>query len=209
MQRTSDEILYNLEKIKMRLEQQQQQQQQPVDNGDDLVGRALEKFPAVSELELTTTGGSSKHEVSLDDMLPSVPTHAPTKAGPPQRHMKMPEPTPTAPNTTMNSTPQPKPPPPPMHMPVPQPSQQHKLPPTSSSSSPSSSSSGLALPGRTNHNFPQIMAVEPRDLAKWIKVQKNPPSVLLLDVRPLSMFQEGCIRHPYICQIEPMVLRRG
>lgn len=206
MQRTSDEILYNLEKIKKRLEQQQQQQQQPGNKDDDLVEKALEKFPAVSELELTTTGGSSKHEVSLDDMLPSVPTHAP-KAG--QQHIKMPEPTPTAPTTTMNSTPQPKPPPPPMHMPVPQPSHQTKLPTVPSSSSSSSSSPGLKLPGRTNNNFPQIMAVDPRELATWIRVQKNPPSVLLLDVRPLSMYQQGCIRHPYICQIEPMVLRRG
>ncbi|KAI8079963.1 uncharacterized protein BX664DRAFT_303113 [Halteromyces radiatus] len=69
-------------------------------------------------------------------------------------------------------------------------------------------SNPIQLPPRTNNVFPQMPQVEPRELAKWITRKDNPASILLLDVRPRDMFRHACIKHRWMVQIEPLVLRK-
>ncbi|CAO3647772.1 unnamed protein product [Cunninghamella echinulata] len=64
------------------------------------------------------------------------------------------------------------------------------------------------LPSLTNNEFPTTLEVEPRELVKWITQKENPRSVLLLDVRPRDMFLQACIKHRWMVQIEPLVLRK-
>lgn len=66
----------------------------------------------------------------------------------------------------------------------------------------------VQLPSWTNNIFPQVSVIEPIELAKWITIKNNPPSVLLIDVRPKDTFRAGCIKHQWIIQIEPSVLQK-
>ncbi|RUP49462.1 hypothetical protein BC936DRAFT_142474 [Jimgerdemannia flammicorona] len=72
-------------------------------------------------------------------------------------------------------------------------------------------SSGQAMPkvtllSLTNNEFPMTPVITPLQLAKYLTQQQNPPSVLLMDVRPKEEFERGCIRHKYIIQVEPLTL---
>ncbi|ORX45129.1 cysteine proteinase [Hesseltinella vesiculosa] len=68
---------------------------------------------------------------------------------------------------------------------------------------------GIQLPPLSNYVFPEQLGVEPHELASWLIRKDNPPSVLLLDARPRDMFSQACIKHKWIVQIEPLVLREG
>ncbi|KAI9490566.1 hypothetical protein BDB00DRAFT_875163 [Zychaea mexicana] len=233
MSKRAPDILNSLESIKEELEKQQPIMFSNNTGGSD----AMERFPPVSALD-SAWPESNKEEVSPLDDLPSVPTHAP-QAGrrmampepspsPPAVPDHLTRRKPSAPTTMMSSLPSttttasssapntPPPPLPPIHG-------SNMLASSTSSStagmngSPGSSSSNfessaikqLQLPPRSTFAFPPTNTVEPAVLAKWIQRIENRPSILLLDVRPQSMYKEGCIRHPWICQIEPLSLRRG
>ena len=188
----------------------------------------MERFPPVATLE-SGWPESNKEEVSLDD-LPSVPTHAPQAALRMPMPMPMPTPSPptppdhqiqprkaSAPSTVTATTTMPILP----HSSIPLApinGNNSNLPMSSASSTTSSNHSNsefessaikqLKIPPRSSFIFPHTLAVEPMTLAKWLQKRENLPSILLLDVRPLSMYKEGCIKHTWICQIEPLSLRQ-
>lgn len=62
----------------------------------------------------------------------------------------------------------------------------------------------IQLPSWTNNIFPNIPLVEPTELVKWITTKDNPPSILLIDIRPREVFKRGCVKHLWIIQIELM-----
>ncbi|CEP08439.1 hypothetical protein, partial, partial [Parasitella parasitica] len=70
-----------------------------------------------------------------------------------------------------------------------------------------SESSVIQLPSWTNNQFPNTSTIEPIELAKLITTKTNPPSILLIDVRPREAFKNGCVKHQWIIQIEPAVLQ--
>lgn len=65
----------------------------------------------------------------------------------------------------------------------------------------------IQLPSWTNNQFPNMPTIEPIELAKLITSKSNPPSILLIDVRTREAFKNGCIKHQWIIQIEPVVLQ--
>lgn len=161
-------------------------------------------------------------DLSLDD-LPAVPTAAPRSLSSTHPKMNMPEPHPVQPppshpnnnnsnpNNQSNPNPTSLPPPPPRRSPpaIPQPPPASSpSPPVQNKQRPPSPENPLKLPPLTNFQFPPSLTVSPKDLVKWVTMRDNPPSILLLDVRPRDMYQRGCIKHKWICQIEPLVLRK-
>lgn len=116
----------------------------------------------------------------LDD-LPSVPTHAPLKT---QKNRSSPLPAPPPMHIKM---------PEPMPMPIPVPIEKD----------------GIQLPSPTGFSFPPSLVVEASQLAAWIsKRNETGPSILILDVRPRDVAERGCIKHRWIAQIEPLVLKQ-
>ncbi|KAF7726254.1 ubiquitin-specific protease doa4 [Apophysomyces ossiformis] len=176
--RTNDEILTILEDVGRKLEMRFRK---PVE--DDDLRRVMEKYPALPPVSNASSPSESPSSVSgktLSDLsLDDLPS-VPTHQLP-FKKMNMPEPHPVV------TTPTPE------------------LPaPRSAELSPAHQD----FPSLTNNVFPSTMVVQPLELAKWITTKKNPPSVLLLDVRPREMFNHGCIKHKWVVQIEPLVLRR-
>ncbi|RUS15657.1 hypothetical protein BC937DRAFT_92173 [Endogone sp. FLAS-F59071] len=95
--------------------------------------------------------------------------------------------------------------------PVPSPSQSKNAgsPTPSNSSYWSTSKLNISLPTQTSNTFPRNLDITPEQLVKYLTQKQNPPSILLMDVRPREEFENGCIRHKYIIQIEPLTLRQG
>lgn len=80
----------------------------------------------------------------------------------------------------------------PMHMPMPAPTPNDTI----------------QLPSPTGFIFPPSPVVGAFQLAKWISTRnETPPSILILDVRPRDVSEGGCIKHKWIAQIEPLVLK--
>ncbi|KAL9545985.1 hypothetical protein MBANPS3_006878 [Mucor bainieri] len=66
----------------------------------------------------------------------------------------------------------------------------------------------VQLPSWTQHRFSETPVMEPLELAKLITTKTSPPpSVLLIDVRTREAFKNGCIKHQWIIQVEPVVLQ--
>ncbi|KAK4521597.1 uncharacterized protein ATC70_004126 [Mucor velutinosus] len=65
----------------------------------------------------------------------------------------------------------------------------------------------IQLPSWTNNQFSDMPVIEPIELAKLITTKTSPPSVLLIDVRTREAFKNGCIKHQWIIQVEPIVLQ--
>ncbi|GAN06886.1 cysteine proteinase [Mucor ambiguus] len=65
----------------------------------------------------------------------------------------------------------------------------------------------IQLPSWTNNQFSEVPVIEPIELAKLITTKASPPSVLLIDVRTREAFKNGCIKHQWIIQVEPIVLQ--
>ncbi|KAI8377049.1 hypothetical protein EDC96DRAFT_571317 [Choanephora cucurbitarum] len=63
------------------------------------------------------------------------------------------------------------------------------------------------LPVWTNNTFPDRLTVDPLELAQWITTKTNPPSILIVDIRSRDAFKNGCIKYPWIMQMEPFVLQ--
>lgn len=66
----------------------------------------------------------------------------------------------------------------------------------------------ILLPNWTNNAFPNRLVTEPRELVKWLTASDNPPSILLIDIRPREIYKSGCIMHRWIMQIDPIVLQK-
>lgn len=173
-------IVVSLESITLEL-----QQQDVANHRDDVLEEAMTKYPSLDEFD------SRENQTQSDDLLndlPSVPTHAPLK-------------------TKRPSVPQPDIQP--MYMKMPEPHPSPPIVPPTTQNSVSSTDSTLVLPSPTNFNFPQILIVDPLQLASWITTRsENPPSILILDVRPRYISEQGCIKHRWIAQIEPLVLKQ-
>lgn len=60
----------------------------------------------------------------------------------------------------------------------------------------------------TSNALGNTQTIDPIELAKWITIKYNPPSILLIDIRPRDVFIRGCIKHQWIIQIDPTVLRK-
>lgn len=161
--------------------------------GEHELERMLERYPPIS---------SSPDLDALND-LPPVPGHVPSMA----RDGKMMKTDDSTIKELSEST-------------SPQASQPNALPDSNASKAsitqPPSSNISLSshhspvihLPPRSDNVFPQTAQVAPRELAKWITRKDNPASILLLDVRPRDMFRQACIKHKWMVQIEPLVLRK-
>lgn len=160
----------------------------------------MDKYPSVETLESSTPYSPNMNQTQSNDSsflldgLPSVPTHSPNKssASAPSRQapptfMKMPEPEPHI-NQLPNIPPLPK-----------------------VQNNQNSNNNSIQLPTPSNYQFPKILSVDPTQLAGWI-VKKNgveqAPNVLILDVRPRDVFNQGFIKHKWIAQIEPLVLKQ-
>lgn len=174
-------IVVTLENITLEL-----QQQDVANHRDDVLEEAMSKYPSLDDLD--SRENQTQGNYLLDD-LPSVPTHAPLK-------------------TKRPSAPQPDVQPVYMKMPEPHPSP--SLVPPSAPNPITSNGNALVLPSPTNFVFPSILVIDPPQLATWIKIrgQENPPSILILDVRPRYVSELGCIKHRWIAQIEPLVLKQ-
>lgn len=72
------------------------------------------------------------------------------------------------------------------------------------------SASALRIPPFTNFNFPNDVVVHPLQLADWIvkKRDRQQPNILLIDVRPRELYDQGCIKHSWTTQIEPLILKQ-
>lgn len=66
----------------------------------------------------------------------------------------------------------------------------------------------IQLPTWTNNVFPNRPVVEHSELVNWLTATDNPPSVLLIDIRPKELFKSGCIMHKWILQVDPIVLQK-
>lgn len=148
----------------------------------------------------TTIPPSSQFRHNTPPPIPSSSTNLQWVAGAPK-----PPPASTKPNSWR--------PPPPHHVPspVPSPSQSKNAgsPALSNISYSSTPKITIPLPTLTSNNFPQTLVINPKQLAKYLMQKENPPSILLMDVRPREEFENGCIRHKYVIQIEPLTLRSG
>jgi ubiquitin carboxyl-terminal hydrolase 8 len=143
----------------------------------------MEKYPPVENTD----------DSPLND-LPSVPTHLPGTPSAMSAHV--PNIPPAMPISNQNT-----PPPQIMKMPEPQPQPQPQPQPLNNV---------IELPTPTHFRLSIPMStVEPRQLASWIvKNGTGPqPSVLLLDVRPRDIHSQGFIRHRWVAQIEPLVIK--
>lgn len=186
MARMSDDIIPTLEKITAKL------QQEDIDNGkDELLMKAMNNYPPVEALDQAPSSPESNQTQSSLDNLPSVPTHAPGKSKPsPIKNTAQPPP----PNTFMKM-------PEPEHI-----SAAPPLPPTTNAVD-----NFIQLPPPTDFVFPSTLVVEPQELASWISTRGTGgkhPSVLLLDIRPSNVYEQGFIKHKWVAQIEPLVLKR-
>ncbi|KAI9011013.1 hypothetical protein CLU79DRAFT_709908 [Phycomyces nitens] len=160
----------------------------------------MKRYPDIpslaNDLDTSTTHTSSSGSsltsspLSMLDSLPPVPTHKPSSIPP----------SPIPPSLPVDIPPR-------VSMPVPQP--YRHPPPRQPSPTPPSLEPAIQLPSRTNYAFPFSMTVDPKELAHWITKRDNPPSVLLLDVRPRNVFQRACIKHKWIVQVEPLVLQKN
>ncbi|KAI7900888.1 uncharacterized protein BX663DRAFT_532037 [Cokeromyces recurvatus] len=144
---------------------------------DQELKETLEKYPPVDNISESTTSTDTE---SLLNVLPSVPTHIPT-----MNEQKL---SPNNNNCPFMSSPV-------MQMPEPKP----VFP------------LGIQLPTPLKtFSLPPTFIVEPRQLASWI-VKRNDgqeqPSVLILDIRPRQIFNQGFIKHKWVAQIEPLTLR--
>lgn len=174
------DIVVLLEDIVIKL-----QQQDVANHRDDVLEEAMNKYPPLDELD--SLENQTQSDYLLDD-LPSVPTHSPLKMERPS--IPMPDIQPVY-----------------IKMPEPHPSPSAPPPPTFDSTI--YNNKEIILPSPTNFIFPPILTVDPLQLASWIKTKReDPPSILILDVRPRYIYEQGCIRHRWIAQIEPLVLNQ-
>lgn len=182
----SDDILPTLEKITAIL------QQEDVDNGkDELLIQAMNNYPPVDTLDQLPSSPESNQTQSRLDDLPSVPTHAPGKS----KSSSL--------NTTVQSTP------PNIYMKMPEPEHVSAAPPLPPITN--AVDNFIQLPPPTDFVFPSSLIVEPQELASWITTRGTGgkhPSVLLLDIRPSNVYEQGFIKHKWVVQIEPLVLKR-
>ncbi|KAI8369314.1 uncharacterized protein BYT42DRAFT_104176 [Radiomyces spectabilis] len=201
-----DGVMTRVENIRSQLERRFAEYTK-VEASDDL-NHVLQKYPSVEALH--SSGSSINDRVASDtsplslDSLPPVPQHVPST-----RKMSMPTPQPSPPVTSPGPSPTaPSAPPipakPKMLAPAPAPSQlsPHAQPNGYFSPPP------LQIPPRSNNEFSPSMVMEPKELGDWLLKKNNPASILLLDVRPREVYNRGCIKHRWIAQVEPLVLRK-
>ncbi|CAO3672678.1 unnamed protein product [Umbelopsis ramanniana] len=160
----------------------------------------------VSQRSVSSSTNSLSSSVSYIDELPAVPTHAPiirkSPLQPPQ-HPPPPVPATKPAWTSPHVQPPPSPRAPSVDRPltvggtvVPQLQSNH------------SASSSIPLPSLTKNTFPLSPIIRPDELAKLLGKRDDPPSILLLDIRPRDVYKRGCICHKWVVQLEPMVLKR-
>ncbi|CAO3640862.1 unnamed protein product [Cunninghamella blakesleeana] len=197
IKRTDTDVLEKLEDIRKTL-QNDYDQQVPKHIDDNVIDiqKEMNKYPAISSLSI------------LDD-LPPVPSHLPstfdnkkTSIGNPVLQQSNSE---INTQDSMISSPS--------HKYINTNSYDKNILSKSSASTPprssvSANTTSLQLPHLTNNIYPQTLEVEPWELVQWITQKDNPRSVLLLDVRPRDMFLQACIKHKWMVQIEPLVLRK-
>ncbi|RUP50001.1 hypothetical protein BC936DRAFT_140747 [Jimgerdemannia flammicorona] len=227
--RTVEKILLKVEEIAGIIEGQFKSSQ----NGGGASGRSsFDSNPRSASSsnrppsQPTTQPTTQSHEryLSALDSLPSPPSSLPSpnraKISPPNQKSKSQPPIPstsTKPQNWVVGAPQPPPastkpaswqPPGSTVIPslIPVPGSNHLnaagTPPSSGQAIPT-----FPLPSLTNNDFPMTLTIMPEQLAKYLTQQQNPPSVLLMDVRPKEEFERGCVRHKYIIQVEPLTLR--
>jgi len=56
-------------------------------------------------------------------------------------------------------------------------------------------------------DFPITNTIKPSELVYWLKVEKNPPRILVLDVRNRDQFKNGHIKTQNIVCLEPIILQ--
>lgn len=146
---------------------------------DDPLEEAMAKYPTLPDIPENQTQSDF-----LLNNLPSVPTHAPLKTSKDRRSSPLP------------------PAPPPMHIKMPEPMPMPVPAPIEKDV--------LQLPSPTGFIFPPASpVVEASQLAAWIsKRNETRPSILILDIRPRDVYERGCIKHSWIAQIEPLVLKQ-
>jgi ubiquitin carboxyl-terminal hydrolase 8 len=177
-------------------------QQRDVENQrDDILQDAMNKYPPVDVLDSVSSPiMNNETQINNDssfllDGLPSVPTHAPDKSSP------------SAPVTRKTRQSPPKF----MKMPEPESNPLSNIPPLPKINNNNDNNGLFQLPKPSNFPFPSTLVVDPKTLATWI-VKKNgveqTPNVLILDVRPRYVFDQGFIKHKWIAQIEPLVLKQ-
>lgn len=158
-----------------------------VEEHDPLIQDAMDKYPPVDVLNCLPSSPYNNSSSLLDD-LPSVPKHMPQKA------------------QSSPQTPPPPPPPPQGFMKMPEPLSNR--PPLGRKLQ--QKPQGIQLPTPSDFPLPHTTVVDPSQLASWIVKRQNvsQPSVLILDVRPRQVFDQGFIKHRWIAQIEPLVLKQ-
>lgn len=181
-------MLERLEEIQKKLQEEETRALQNDREAD--VDQVMDKFPPVEDVGASP----SMDSLSFLDSLPSVPKHMPSNTTTP---------------TAKSISPQMPPPPPPasdppptyMKMPEPRPSAPPPIP---------AHNSIVQIPPPTNFNFPNSVIVDPLQLATWLvkKKDRQQPNILLVDVRPREVYDQGCIKHSWTVQIEPLILKQ-
>jgi ubiquitin carboxyl-terminal hydrolase 8 len=157
-----------------------------------------------SQRSVSSVNRSRNNSLSYLDNLPPVPTHAPIIHKSPLQAPKHPPPPVPASKPTWT--------PPRVQPSVPAIPDERSLtvgntvvPPLQPQAA---ASFPIPLPSLTKNTFPQTPTINPDELAKLLSKRDDPPSILLLDIRPRDMYKRGCICHKWVVQLEPMVLKR-
>ncbi|KAL9557999.1 hypothetical protein MBANPS3_001099 [Mucor bainieri] len=197
--RTSDDILMLLEELSAKL-----QYSDPDPSADDyFVQDVMNKYPPLNDVPMPMPSPTHIDSNSFLDNLPSVPKHMPSNTGTAKSTQRDNS---VSSNQSSSSSPLSaasnfmK-----MPEPQPQPQQQPTVPPKPSAAN------ILQLPTPSpDLSISPTPIVDARQLASWIVKRSDgkQPSVLILDVRPRQVFDQGFIKHKWIAQIEPLVLKQ-
>ncbi|KAI8644102.1 hypothetical protein BD408DRAFT_450842 [Parasitella parasitica] len=197
--RTNDDILMRLEEISIKLQHSNHERPE-----DGFVQKAMTRYPPIDDMPMPSP--THIDTSSVLDSLPSVPKHIPRNNGAQAKSTRRNDSSSSSSSSSSISSPSANfmKMPEPEHQPQPQ--LQHPQ-----SSPPPVKANRLQLPTPSSEfSIPPTAIVDPRQLASWI-VKKNDvkqPSVLILDVRPRHTFDQGSIKHRWIAQIEPLVLKQ-
>ncbi|KAF1801412.1 hypothetical protein V8B55DRAFT_1565843 [Mucor lusitanicus] len=194
--RTSDDILMLLEELSAKL-----QYSDPDQSADDyFVQDVMNKYPPVNDVPMPMPSPTHIDSSSFLDNLPSVPKHMPSSNGTTKSSQRDNSVSSNSSSLSAASN----------FMKMPEPEPQPQQQPTAAAAA-AAAANVLQLPTPSSDlSIPPTPIVDALQLASWIvkKSDGKQPSVLILDVRPRQVFDQGFIKHKWIAQIEPLVLKQ-
>lgn len=173
----------------------------PDQSADDyFVQDVMNKYPPVNDVPMPMPSPTHIDSSSFLDNLPSVPKHMPSSNGTTKSSQRDNSVSSNSSSLSAASN----------FMKMPEPEPQPQQQPTAAAAA-AAAANVLQLPTPSSDlSIPPTPIVDALQLASWIvkKSDGKQPSVLILDVRPRQVFDQGFIKHKWIAQIEPLVLKQ-